>query len=97
MIHLVPMIPIVRHHHERWDGSGYPDGLTQEQIPQIARIVAVADAFDAMTSDRPYRPAMPADRAFLELIGKAGAHFDPNCVYAFMRLRQKIERMLQQS
>jgi HD-GYP domain-containing protein (c-di-GMP phosphodiesterase class II) len=96
MIHLGPMIPIVRHHHERWDGSGYPDGLRQDQIPQIARIVSVADAFDAMTSDRPYRPAMPADRAFLELIGKAGVHFDPNCVYAFMRIRQKIERMMQQ-
>ncbi len=95
MLHLVPMIPIVRHHHERWDGSGYPDHLAHEQIPQIARIVAVADAFDAMTSDRPYRPAMPADRAFLELVGKAGTHFDPNCVYAFMRLRQKIEAMMQ--
>ncbi len=97
MTHLGPMIPIVRHHHERWDGSGYPDGLKQDQIPHIARIVSVADAFDAMTSNRPYRPAMPADRAFLELIGKAGIHFDPNCVYAFMRVRQKIERMMQQS
>ena len=94
MLHLIPMIPIVRHHHERWDGSGYPDGLANDKIPQIARIVAVADAFDAMTSDRPYRPAMPADRAFLELIGKAGVHFDPNCVYAFMRMRQKVETMM---
>ena len=97
MMHLIPMIPIVRHHHERWDGSGYPDHLVREQIPQIARIVSVADAFDAMTSDRPYRPAMPAERAFLELIAKAGTHFDPNCVYAFMRLRQKIEAMLRTS
>ncbi|MBI3824107.1 MAG: HD domain-containing protein [Planctomycetes bacterium] len=97
MKHLIPMIPIVRHHHERWDGTGYPDHLSHEQIPQIARIVSVADAFDAMTSDRPYRPAMPADRAFLELVGKAGTHFDPNCVYAFMRLRQKIEGMMQTS
>jgi HD-GYP domain-containing protein (c-di-GMP phosphodiesterase class II) len=96
MMHLVPMIPIVRHHHERWDGSGYPDHLRQDQIPLIARIVSVADAFDAMTSHRPYRPAMPADRAFLELIGKAGTHFDPNCVYAFMRLRQKIETRMKQ-
>jgi HD-GYP domain-containing protein (c-di-GMP phosphodiesterase class II) len=94
MLHLVPMIPIVRHHHERWDGSGYPDHLSKEQIPLIARIVAVADAFDAMTSDRPYRPAMPADRAFIELVSEAGAHFDPNCVYAFMRLRHKIEAMM---
>jgi HD-GYP domain-containing protein (c-di-GMP phosphodiesterase class II) len=96
MTHLGPMIPIVRHHHERWDGTGYPDGLKNDQIPLIARIVSVADAFDAMTSDRPYRPAMPADRAFLELIGKAGVHFDPNCVYAFMRMRQKVEGMMQQ-
>jgi HD-GYP domain-containing protein (c-di-GMP phosphodiesterase class II)/pSer/pThr/pTyr-binding forkhead associated (FHA) protein len=97
MRHLVPMIPIVRHHHERWDGTGYPDHLAHDQIPQIARIVAVADAFDAMTSDRPYRPALPADQAFLELVSKAGTHFDPNCVYAFMRLRHKIEAMMQQS
>jgi HD-GYP domain-containing protein (c-di-GMP phosphodiesterase class II) len=96
MQHLLPMIPIVRHHHERWDGSGYPDHLKHDEIPQIARIVSVADAFDAMTSDRPYRPAMPADRAFLELVGKAGTHFDPNCVYAFMRLRQKIEAMMRE-
>jgi putative two-component system response regulator len=50
-----------------------------------------------MTSDRPYRPAMPAERAFLELVGKAGTHFDPNCVNAFMRLRQKIEALMQES
>ena len=96
MMHLGPMIPIVRHHHERWDGSGYPDGLKNDKIPLIARIVSVADAFDAMTSDRPYRPAMPSDRAFLELIGKAGTHFDPNCVYAFMRLRKKIEERMKE-
>ena len=94
MFHLIPMIPIVRHHHEKWDGTGYPDRLMSDKIPLIARIVAVADAFDAMTSDRPYRPAMPAERAFLELISKAGQHFDPNCVYAFMRLRQKVETLL---
>jgi HD-GYP domain-containing protein (c-di-GMP phosphodiesterase class II) len=83
----------VRHHHERWDGTGYPDHLSEDKIPLIARIVAVADAYDAMTSDRPYRPAMPTDRAFIELVSKAGTHFDPTCVYAFMRLRQKIEAM----
>jgi putative nucleotidyltransferase with HDIG domain len=95
MTHLAPMIPIVRHHHERWDGAGYPDQLSREQIPQIARIVAVADAFDAMTSHRPYRPAMTPDQAFLELLNKSGTHFDPACVQAFMRLRAKIEKMLQ--
>ena len=53
---LQPILPIVRSHHERWDGTGYPDGLDGEDIPLLARIVAVADAFDAMTSDRPYHP-----------------------------------------
>jgi HD-GYP domain-containing protein (c-di-GMP phosphodiesterase class II) len=94
MVPLLPMIPIVRHHHERWDGSGYPDGLAQDKIPLTARIVSVADAFDAMTSNRPYRPALPTEQAFLELIGHAGTHFDPNCVYAFLRLRQKVESMM---
>ena len=97
MFHLTPMIPIVKHHHERWDGSGYPDGLAKDQIPLIARIVSVADAFDAMTSDRPYRPAMPSERAFLELIGKAGTHFDPNCVYAFMRIKDKVEACIKKA
>jgi HD-GYP domain-containing protein (c-di-GMP phosphodiesterase class II) len=97
MVHMMPMIPIVRNHHERWDGTGYPDGLAQERIPLTARVVAVADAFDAMTSDRPYRSASPADRAFLELVAKAGSHFDPNCVYAFMRMRHKIESMMHEA
>jgi putative nucleotidyltransferase with HDIG domain len=91
---LNPMIPIVRHHHERWDGAGYPDGLYRDKIDVTARIVAVADAFDAMTSHRPYRPAMPPQLAFLELLSKAGTHFDPACVQAFMRLRGKIEERL---
>jgi len=91
---LNPMIPIVRHHHERWDGAGYPDGLSRERIDVTARIVAVADAFDAMTSHRPYRPAMPPQLAFLELLSRAGTHFDPSCVQAFMRLRGKIEQQL---
>ncbi len=91
---LTPMLPIVRHHHERWDGSGYPDGLAGEAIPLLARVVAVADAFDAMTSDRPYRLAMPLDDALAELATRAGSHFDPRCVQAFTRLRPRIERML---
>jgi HD-GYP domain-containing protein (c-di-GMP phosphodiesterase class II)/pSer/pThr/pTyr-binding forkhead associated (FHA) protein len=91
---LKPVIPIVRHHHERWDGSGYPDRLAREQIAQVARIVAVADAFDAMTSDRPYRPALPPDVAFAELLDKAGSHFDPVCVEAFLGLRARVEELL---
>lgn len=94
MTSLEPMLPIVRHHHERWDGRGYPDGLFQEQIPQIARVVAVADAFDAMTSDRPYRRALTASAAFEELHRGAGTHFDPLCVQAFLKLRTQIEDLL---
>jgi hypothetical protein len=76
---LAPALPIIRHHHERWDGRGYPDGLEGEDIPVGARIVAVCDAFDAMTSDRPYRKAMPADAACAELLSNAGSHFDLAC------------------
>lgn len=92
--HFASLLPIIRHHHERWDGSGYPDKLSHDQISPLARIVAVADAFDAMTSSRPYRPAMPLDWAFNEIRSKAGTHFDPNCVDAFLRSRSKIEAIL---
>lgn len=88
-------LPVVRGHHERWDGRGYPDGLAGEDIPLTARVVAVADAFDAMTSDRPYRAGMPAARAFAELHAGAGTHFDPECVAAFARIRPKLEAMLE--
>jgi HD-GYP domain-containing protein (c-di-GMP phosphodiesterase class II) len=88
-------LPVVRGHHERWDGCGYPDGLTGAGIPLTARVVAVADAFDAMTSDRPYRPGMPAARAFAELEAGAGTHFDPECVEAFLRVRSKVEALLE--
>lgn len=93
---LGPMLAIVRHHHERWDGSGYPDRLARDRIDPTARIVAVADAFDAMTSNRPYRTSMPAERAFTELHDKAGTHFDPECVRGFLRIRAYIEAMLRQ-
>jgi putative nucleotidyltransferase with HDIG domain len=91
---LDPVIPIVRHHHERWDGNGYPDKLAADRISKLARVVAVADAFDAMTSNRPYRQAMPLDRAFAELVAKSGTHFDPACVVGFLALRPKIEALL---
>jgi HD-GYP domain-containing protein (c-di-GMP phosphodiesterase class II) len=87
-------LPVVRGHHERWDGRGYPDGLSGEDIPLTARVVAVADAFDAMTSDRPYRVGMPAARAFAELQTGAGTHFDPACVAAFARVRPQVEALL---
>ncbi|RME20644.1 MAG: HD domain-containing protein, partial [Deltaproteobacteria bacterium] len=75
---------IVLHHHERWDGSGYPNGLKGTEIPLEARIVAVADAFDAMTSHRPYRAAMAREKAIEELRASAGKQFDPEVVEAFL-------------
>lgn len=77
---LEPALPIVRHHHERWDGTGYPDRLAGVDIPIGARIVAVCDSFDAMTSDRPYRPAMSIEDACEELRRGTGTQFDPECV-----------------
>jgi HD-GYP domain-containing protein (c-di-GMP phosphodiesterase class II) len=77
---------IIRHHHERVDGSGYPDGLTGNAIPVGARIVAVADVFDALTSDRPYRPAMSADDALAHLMAQAGRGLDEEIVGAFIGL-----------
>ena len=76
---------IVRHHHERMDGTGYPAGLADGQIPLGARIVAVADAFDAITAARPYRPAAPHKQAFDTLAEESGTHFDPVVVRAFIR------------
>jgi putative nucleotidyltransferase with HDIG domain len=81
----------VRHHHERWDGSGYPDKLAGESIPFIARIVSTADAFDAMTSDRPYRKALPMETAIVEMEQGAGTQFDPAIAEAFLSIsRQRL-------
>jgi putative two-component system response regulator len=74
---------IVRHHHERWDGLGYPNRLSGRDIPLGARIIAVADAYSAMTSDRIYRPAMPIERAWAELRAHSGTQFDPEIVAVF--------------
>ncbi|HMJ33766.1 MAG TPA: HD domain-containing phosphohydrolase [Baekduia sp.] len=80
-------VPGARHHHERYDGRGYPDGLAGEAIPFDARILAVADAYDAMTSDRSYRPALGHDEAVARLQAEAGTQFDPACVEAFAALK----------
>ncbi len=87
---LSDVIPIVRSHHERWDGGGYPDGLAGEKIDRLARVVAVADAFDAMTSDRPYRKGMPVEAAFSEIQKNLGRQFDPEIGAAFMAIKQRI-------
>lgn len=75
----------VLHHHEHWDGTGYPDGLSGERIPLVARVIAVADAYDAMTSDRPYRAALSHREASREIERGAGRQFDPTVVRAFLR------------
>jgi putative nucleotidyltransferase with HDIG domain len=93
---LAAVVPIVRSHHERWDGTGYPDGLAGEQIPRTARIVCVADAFDAMLSDRPHRPALSPEAAAQELSAGAGRQFDPACVAAFLEARQRVVAALEQ-
>ena len=77
-------LPAVRHHHERWDGQGYPSGLRGEEIPPIARLLAVADAFSAMTTDRPYRQGMSRDQACSILRDGAGIQWDPQCITAFL-------------
>jgi len=74
---------IVRHHHERWDGQGYPDGIAEDRIPLISRIIAVADAYNAMTSDRPYRDAMPSRVARMRLAHGVESQFDTTIVAAF--------------
>jgi response regulator RpfG family c-di-GMP phosphodiesterase len=79
-------IPVVWCHHEKWDGSGYPQGLAGEDIPLYARIFMVADAFDAMTFDRPYSKAIPFEAAIAELKRCAGSHFDPRVVESFLRV-----------
>jgi HD-GYP domain-containing protein (c-di-GMP phosphodiesterase class II) len=75
--------PVILNHHERWDGSGYPYGLVGEKIPVIARIVAIADSFDAMTTKRPYRKALTPEEAFDEVITGSGKQYDPLIVEAF--------------
>ncbi|MBA3263250.1 MAG: HD domain-containing protein [Thermoleophilaceae bacterium] len=83
---LAHLAPAIRAEHERWDGGGYPDGLAGEQIPLASRITLVCDAYHAMTSDRPYRKAMPADRAMAEIAGGAGTQFCPTAAAALLRV-----------
>ncbi|MEW6275116.1 MAG: HD domain-containing phosphohydrolase [Bacillota bacterium] len=82
---LKAVTPLVLHHHERWDGKGYPDGLRREEIPLGARIISVADAFEAMTAHRPYRRALSRDEAVRELIKNAGTQFDSRIVETFLK------------
>ena len=83
--------PIVRHHHEQWDGLGYPDGLREEQIPITARIISVVDCFDSVREDRPFRRGMTRDEAIAFLLRGSGTHFDPNVVGLFIKHLPRFE------
>jgi putative nucleotidyltransferase with HDIG domain len=87
---LAPLIPAVLHHHERWDGSGYPYGLAADAIPSLARVVAVADSYDAMTSDRPYRAALAHNVTVDELLLQSGRQFATEIVDAFVSGRRTV-------
>jgi putative two-component system response regulator len=91
---LAPAVPMVLHHHERWDGTGYPDQLSGYEIPEEARLLAVVDAFDAMTSDRPYRAAIDLQTAYGLVVAEAGKQFDPVMVEAFKRCWDRQELQL---
>jgi putative nucleotidyltransferase with HDIG domain len=82
-----PVVPIVRHHHENWDGTGYPDKIAGEQIPIGARILSVVDCFDALTSDRPYRPRLPDEQALEIVRQRRGTMYDPRIVDEFFAMR----------
>lgn len=85
------ILKAVRHHHERYDGTGYPDGLSGEQIPLGAKILAVADAYDAITSERPYRVAMDAQNAYHEIERYRGSQFDPEVADTFLKIKKYLK------
>ena len=88
---LIPVAEGILCHQERWDGSGYPQGLSGESIPLLSRIVAVVDAYDAMTQDRPYRAAMSREAAIAEIKRNAGTQFDSHIVAVFIQQLQKAD------
>ncbi len=90
---LAMAMEIARYHHEKWDGSGYPDGLAGDKIPLSARIMAVADVFDALTTSRPYKTAMPIEQSVDLIAQMSGSNFDPEVVEAFMAIQHDVERI----
>ena len=82
------------YHHERWDGKGYPEGLSGEDIPLSARVMAVADVFDALTSPRVYKPAFPLSKALIIIEAGKGSQFDPKCVEVFMEALPEVKEVL---
>ena len=87
---------VALYHHEKWNGAGYPEGLSEKQIPLCARIMAVADVFDALVSSRPYKPAFSMDKAFQIMLEERGTHFDPLILDVFIRIRPEIEQIFSQ-
>src|SRR5713226_1222606 len=87
------LLPIIRHHHERFDGTGYPDGLSGREIPRLARIVSVCDAYAALVNDRPYRRRLPIDQALAVLVDGAGRQWDPEVVDLFVGETPAIQRL----
>ena len=86
---------IALYHHERWDGTGYPTGLSGQAIPEVARIVGIVDVFDALTHDRVYRPAMPEEQALNIMQQGAGTHFDPLLLAMFFTRLDEIHRLME--
>ena len=86
------ILPIVLHHHEAWDGSGYPHGLRGEETPLLARVTAVADAYDAMSSDRPYRRGMPDEKLDAIFREGSGRQWDPTVIDAFFAAREQVRQ-----
>ena len=84
------LVGIVRHHHENWDGTGYPDGIAGTAIPHGARVLAIIDCYDALTSDRPYRRALPRERAVEMIEERSGSMYDPSIVRAFLSIHPAL-------
>ena len=88
-------LEMAAYHHEKWNGKGYPYGISGEEIPLCARIMAVADVFDALTSKRCYKSAMPLEKAYSIIREESGTHFDPEVVEAFFAAAEEIEKMVE--
>jgi HD-GYP domain-containing protein (c-di-GMP phosphodiesterase class II) len=101
MLNRIPFLsaaaPVVRHHHERYDGKGYPDGLAGEQIPLGARLFSVADTLDAMTSDRAYRKATGLPQVYAEVSRERGRQFDPQIVDLFLKTPERVWQQVRES